>query len=531
MDELHNQNTPSEAEEESTNQETFGRREFRVGLIADIAGFVGAFLIVIGAVWLRFRPGETTVAYSIAGAGAAFFLFYAGYYLVRWLHDPRWTELAQILIYSIVVLAIIIGLNFIAYRNKKEWDLTAEKIHTLSPETLTALKQIKDDVKIVVFVHEGHPQKQRLARLTKRYADKSPHIKTEIVDPLRDPIRAISYGVSGEGPSAYVEQGERRLSAGTADEQGITNAILRVLKPPQTVCFTSGHKEKDPKQGDDEGYSQIARFFSDKNYQVVTVSLLQKGKVPDDCGVLVIAGPRTPFLDPEIKALQDYLSKDEARLLVALDPFTDAGLDGILTNWGIKINPNLFVVDPETHYGNPVFIIFGGSGVGFSQESEITRGFGDQGIIFPLSTPIITEKPPGEDIKVIPILKSMPSSWAQSEKKQLAYQQARGDLKGPLNVGVSIEDGNRRIVVLGDSDFANNSIVQRLTANQDLALNMVRWLVKQEELITLTKKETKSETLTLSRSASRFILFYAIFLLPGVFAGFGILVWWRRRAR
>jgi len=507
-----------------------GRRFIRWGLLADMAGFAGAFLMVAGAVWLRVRPAEQTAAYALAGAGGALFLFYAGYYISRWLKDPRWAEITNIALYSVVVLLILVGLNFVASRNKKEWDFTAEKIHTLSPETLNTIKQVQDDVKIVVFAQEADPAKERLTTLTRRITAANPRIKVEIADPVRDPLKAIAYGVSGSGTAVYVERGDRRIAAATADEQGITNAFIRILKPPQTVCFTTGHKEKDPKDASEGGYSVIARFFSDKNYQVQTVSLLQKQTVPEECGALVIAGPQTPFLAPEEKALQEYLAKEEARLLIAIDPLTNPGLDNILQRWNLSVDPNLFIIDPKFNRESATYIILGGAGVGFSQESEITKTFTDEGIIFPLVTPILVGKPT-PDAKITTILKSMSSSWAQSDKKAFSYQEARGDLKGPLAVGVSIEEGSRRFIVLGDSDFASNLIVENFVANRDLALNMVRWLVKQEELITLTKKEAKSETMTLSRDAAQFIVLYSLLLLPGVFAAFGVMVWWRRRGK
>jgi hypothetical protein len=506
-------------------------RGLKLGTLADIAGFVGAFLIVVGAVWLRMRPGERTLAYEIAGTGAAVFLFYGGYYLSRWLKDPRWSELTHIVLYSVVVLVILGGLNFVAYRNKKEWDLTAEKVHTLSAETLSALKQARDDIKIVLFVQGTDPAKERLHTLVKRYTDNSPRIKAEVIDPIREPLKAIQYGLSGTGTSVFVEQGDRRIAAATTDEQGITNAVLRILKPPQIVCFTGGHNEKDPKTTDESGYSDIARFFSDKNYQVQTMSLLQEGKVPENCGALVIAGPETTFLAPEVQALQDYLAKDDARLLIAMDPLANPGLDGILKKWGITVNSHLFIVDPELKLESATNILLAGAGIGFSQESDITKAFGNEGMVFPLSTPVLLSGSAPASAKITTILKSMPSSWAQSDKSRLGYQPARGDLRGPLPIGVSIEDGNRRIIILGDSDFASNLVVQNLPNNRDLALNMVRWLVKQEELITLTRKETRSEAMTLSRGAGQFILVYSLLLLPGIFTAFGILVWWRKRGR
>jgi ABC-type uncharacterized transport system involved in gliding motility auxiliary subunit len=70
------------------------------------------------------------------------------------------------------------------------------------------------------------------------------------------------------------------------------------------------------------------------------------------------------------------------------------------------------------------------------------------------------------------------------------------DQGGPVSVGVSVlinprpqngpvgpgSPGVTRVIVLGDSDFANNFFIEYL-GDKDLLINAINWLAGQEELV------------------------------------------------
>jgi ABC-type uncharacterized transport system involved in gliding motility auxiliary subunit len=81
---------------------------------------------------------------------------------------------------------------------------------------------------------------------------------------------------------------------------------------------------------------------------VESLVLVQAKEVPADATVVVIAGPRTDFLQPEIDALQQYLAKG-GKVLAMVDPPDDpAGpgtpnLDAFLRDWGFNVGNNIVV--------------------------------------------------------------------------------------------------------------------------------------------------------------------------------------------
>ena len=65
--------------------------------------------------------------------------------------------------------------------------------------------------------------------------------------------------------------------------------------------------------------------------------------MPDDAAVVLVAGPKVDFLDPEVAALRAYLAKS-GKVLLALDPPDKpnapplANLKALAHDWGIDLD-------------------------------------------------------------------------------------------------------------------------------------------------------------------------------------------------
>jgi ABC-type uncharacterized transport system involved in gliding motility auxiliary subunit len=85
-----------------------------------------------------------------------------------------------------------------------------------------------------------------------------------------------------------------------------------------------------------------------------------------------------------------------------------------------------------------------------------------------------------------------------------------------------------RLVVIGDSDFANNNYV-RLAGNGDLFLNTVNWLAQEEDLISIRPKSPTNRSVTMTESQQRTFFLLVVLLMPLTVIGIGAYVWWKRR--
>ena len=90
-------------------------------------------------------------------------------------------------------------------------------------------------------------------------------------------------------------------------EEGITNALVRVLKGQRTACFIQTHGERNLDSTERDGYDHFKKQLGNENYQTQMLPFLQKMEIPKDCTMVVIAGPQNDYLPPEIDVIHKYL--------------------------------------------------------------------------------------------------------------------------------------------------------------------------------------------------------------------------------
>ena len=90
------------------------------------------------------------------------------------------------------------------------------------------------------------------------------------------------------------------------------------------------------------------------------------------------------------------------------------------------------------------------------------------------------------------------------------------------------ENKKSSILVIGDSDFANNSYLQN-SGNGDLFLNEVNYLAEEEDKITIRPKEVDDRRVNLTEKDNKIILYSTVFALPLLIVIGGVLVYMKRR--
>jgi ABC-type uncharacterized transport system involved in gliding motility auxiliary subunit len=243
-------------------------------------------------------------------------------------------------------VGILVAVNYLASRQNKRWDFTANQVYSLSEQTIKILQTLDAPVKFTVFDRELTLDGYR-DRL-EAYTYHSSNVTAEYVDPDKNPLRAKAAQIQSFG-TVLVEYKDRTERVTTADEQNLTNALIKAITgETRKVYFSQGHGEKDTTNTERAGYSAIAQSLGSDNYGVEPVVLAQTRAVPDDATVLVIAGPRTDFLQPEIDAVAAYVAKG-GKVLALVDPPAEPAtpgtplLDGFLHEWGFDIGANIVV--------------------------------------------------------------------------------------------------------------------------------------------------------------------------------------------
>jgi ABC-type uncharacterized transport system involved in gliding motility auxiliary subunit len=434
-------------------------------------------------------------------------------------------------ILALAVLAILVLANFVGYRHHKRFDLTSEKLHTLSDQSKKIVAGLNSDVTIIRFAKAPD---QQFDDLMTEYRSLSPHIKFQDIDPQQKPEIARQYSVTRPG-DIVVASGSRteHIDSGfrsSVSEEDITTNILKITRNSvKTVCFVTGHGEKSLAETGDDGYSAAATGLKNDAYATKSINLVSENGVPADCSIVVIAGPTQGFFPQEVQLLTKFLN-DGGKALILLDPETDPKLDDIFNVWNLKVGHDvvidasgvgrLFGLGPAI----PLVIDYGAS--------PITKGFERSMTFFPLARTVSIADKGKSDPQDIELLKTSPRSYSISNLKRKDIQfDPKTDTMGPLSLGVAAgKSGEKagRVVVIGDSDFAANRFYTS-ERNGDLFLNTINWLAEDENLISIRPKSITNRRVTLTEGQASGLRWLDMIFLPGLVLVSGIYIWWKRR--
>jgi ABC-type uncharacterized transport system involved in gliding motility auxiliary subunit len=432
-------------------------------------------------------------------------------------------------ILSVAVLAILVIVNFVGFRHHKRFDLTTEKLYTLSDQTRQVVGGLQKDVTIVRFDKSPNAA---LDDQMAEYTSLSRHLKFQNIDPQQKPEVAQQYGATRMG-DVILASGPRKehLETGATSEEDITGAIIKVTQDKvKTVCFVTGHGEKSLTDDGEDGYSHLDAGLKKENYVTRTLNLVSENGVASDCSVVVIAGPTQQFFPQEAEMLNQYLA-GSGKGLILVDPQTDPKLGEIFQAWNTNVGDN--VVIDSSGVGSllgagpaiPLVTTFG--------ESPITKNFARSMTFFPLARTVSIADKSKTDPQIVELLKTSPQSFTVPNLKQGQNKLTfNPDTAGPLSLGVAAsrkaEGGEARVVVIGNSTFAANPYVG-LQKNGDLFYNTIDWLAQDENLISIRPKSQTNRRVTLTQGQSSALTWLDLIILPGIVIFSGVYIWWKRR--
>jgi ABC-type uncharacterized transport system involved in gliding motility auxiliary subunit len=440
------------------------------------------------------------------------------------------------IILSVGIIVILGLLNFLGYEHHKRFDLTSEKLYTLSNQTQKIVRGLKEDVNIVRFAKRSNPA---VDDLLAEYRHLSSHLKFQDVDPDAKPEVAKEYGATRMN-QIVVASGPRKQQLepnfqNTFTEQDLTSAILKVSSDKEKeVCFVTGHGEKSLTDDGAHGYSQVGQELKRENYATDSINLVQSNDVPSSCNVLVIAGPVQSFFPQETAMVSKYLDGG-GKVLIEVDPLTEdkqseSNLESIFQKWNIDVGKNL-VIDASgmgrllgAGPAIPLVVDYGSSPI--TKALERTMSF------FPLARTVSIADKSKSDPQAVELLKTSAQSFTTPKLESRVSYNPKTDTMGPLSLAVAAskkaDDKGARLVVIGDSDFASNEAVGQ-ASNGDLFLNAVDWLAQDENLISIRAKTVTNRSVDLTAGGGIALRWLDIFGLPGFVIIVGIVIWWKRR--
>lgn len=439
------------------------------------------------------------------------------------------------LIMFIAFSGIVIILNYLVVNNSVRWDLTEDKTHTLSKETIETLKSLKSPVTAEAYFSSNLSTDTVKSLLEDYKASSDGNFNYKIIDPIADPVSAQNAGITSDGTISLVMDTRREMVTSLSEED-ISSALVRLANPgTRTVYFLTGHGEHSITTSSDTTYTTAKKTLEAKNYTVNELNLLATPQIPDDALAVVICGPQKPVSADEVKLLKDFLAKGKS-LIVMEDPTpitqfgtqTDPLADYLKTDWGIQLD-NDFVLDLSSSSSTQAVANKYGS-------HPITEKLQNMATVFPGARSIQVLNSP-EGVTVTPLVLTGSQSWGETDLEALANNQATpqsaSDMIGPLTLAVAAQNSsnNSRMVVIGNSSFAVDRNYSAY-GNGDFFINSIDWAAHQDNLINLTPKTTTQRVIVSPKSYTISLIFLGtVILLPLLVVFAGVMVWIQRRRR
>ena len=447
----------------------------------------------------------------------------------------RMVTFAQAAVYTLIVIAILSVLNFLANRWNKSFDSTSNKRFTLSDQTAKIVRNLKPDLTISYW--DQPTRFQQAQDLLDRYKNLSTKINVQYQDTEKKRTQAIAAGVKSQG-TIFVQVGNKKEEAKSLTETDVTGAIIRAIKTgDRIVCSVAGSGEPALDETGNSGYSNLKDLTERNNYKMQSVNLVQKAEIPKECTILMVAGPKRDYLAPAVSAIKAYV-EDGGRALFMLDPplkfgsgiDENAALTAVIEGWGVKLQKDIVL---DVSGVGQVF--------GLGPQFPLVLNYGSHPIVNEMKNlatgyPIVRSLEVNADgpTKPVKLAETSADSFATQNLAAPEIKEGKDDLKGPLTLAAagtyttSKENGNGRYVVVGTSRLAGNNFLG-LNGNRDLYLNMLNWLSSDEDLISIRPKDPEDRRLNMNQRQVTTMFYTSVLGFPLLIVVAGVGVWWRRR--
>lgn len=501
----------------------------------------------------------------------------------------RWGGRAQLLVGALLVAYIFAAVNGIVFRHPWRFDLTEERVHSVSGETRATLALVSQPIDVVVqyFVPYGgaefkshRPRRRTVERaraLLEQYHYWQPLVRVQAeVDCVAESDERWEklhkdYGIEKvydnrivlvQGGAAGLKQvvtaddlavfdtggahpGDPPVVKEFRGEKALTASIHRLLNQRrQVVYFTQDKRELGiPRSvGSASTVKVLVSELSSLGFECEPLLLSQVQSVPADCELLVIAGPEHDHSQAELDALEQYLLRD-GRLLVTLGARRTT-LEALLRKWGIDVGEGRVRVsgfEPGSKIVTENVVVSD-----FNPIHPATRVF-RAGSYAQFYSP----RPLGaaKESRVLDaeyLIRSGPSTERRryylvgTDGKELAgLDEEAGFVFAMAASQPALErpppdwvQRQARIVVAAASSLLKDPPAPgnyESWSHRDFVMNCVRWLTARESEIALGPKESLHRRIDMNKAGTT-VFVISVFIFPGVFFCLGLVVYFSRRS-
>ena len=439
------------------------------------------------------------------------------------------------------------------------WDLTDDNLFTLSPATKELVDELDDLLTINFYASSSPPvqlagasrdiegflgdldRQSDLVRVVRHTPDRDEQSEEEAqlagVPPVQFNIQGqdelqVKVGYLGMTLS-YTDRREVIRFVDSVDGLEYRVATLAnkmVRRDKKTVGFLTGHGEKSR-----DGELRFLNAQLTEQYNVVDVRAGANGTLDlSEVDVLVVAGPTQPVPQSAKNQLDEFLARGGKALIMVDTTVADTSrfvalpsqdtINDFILRYGVFVHENI-VMDLEanetlsftTQVGN-VLLQYPYWIKAPTAESKISGNTESALLPWAASLELVDQPEVSAVDRFIHLVETTEFGVLRWEYQDISPQPELAAYgvdssefgRQLLAVGVTgsatngtEENGNFRMVVVGDSEWITDSVASRAQENIVLALNWIDWMAQEESLASIRSKVVTSRDLLFTSSAHK----------------------------
>ena len=445
----------------------------------------------------------------------------------------------------LLVLVLLVGVNYIAARRNKVFDLTKNRVNSLADQTTQAIRDLKVPVKLtyVWAPSEFAPVIDATAQsILEAYRETdSSKVKVEFLNAVQDPLKFQAMGIttfSGQ-PLLIVEKVEgksegnaapsARQEIGMVDEQNITSALLKLNEPkPRTIYLLTGHGEQLLATSGRVPMTAARAALESQNYTIKTLSIIgAKAEIPKDAAAVIALGPQVDLSAQEEQKLKTYLAgKGRLALFFQMPRNPLPRWRSLAKSFNVEVGDGIVLeLDPSKSGGNPQIVA---GAVDDPLRHPVLRSVSGT-VLFPGVLPLKVAEGQSAGAGATGSATALFETSINANSLSSSGGQLKQTASGPFAAAIAVEKpGGARIVVVGNASFASDGAFNQY-GNGSFFLGAVNWVVGNDALVTIPPKQPVTNSITMTAGTRNFAALLSMAVLPLAVLLLGTVVWWKRR--
>lgn len=449
----------------------------------------------------------------------------------------------------VISAALVVLLNVLVLELPSKYtafDVTTNKLYSLTNETQAMVKALDEDINIYVLVNEEQADELLDATLN-TYEDLNAHIKVDYVDPAVNPKFFTQYTSDSVTYNSIIVEGSRRskvidysnIYESEIDYSTYTSAVTGYDGEGQLTSAISYVTTDDmPKIYMLEGHGEVpfdAPFLSaieKENVDYEIINLLNYDEVPDDAMCVVINAPSEDLSDEDTEKMLNYMNEGGNVLLIS--GYTGRELinfNSLLDFYGVSVSRGLIIEGNKNYYygRNPFYLLPDIVYDGITASAYNSRSY----VFVPEAQGLtVSER---EDTEVTTLLSSSNESYVRDDiSGSESYEKQESDIEGPFAIGVkcvkTLEDKSSAAVIYSSQYlFTEGADSMVAGTNSKLFSGSLGSLVSHESSISVPVKSYEVSYLILTENQIILLSLLTVIVIPFAFLISGFVIWFRRR--